>query len=291
MEKKKHNILIVDDTKTNVDILIELLGESYGVIPATSGESALSILKILSVDLILLDIMMPNMDGFEVCKKILSNPHTKDIPIIFITAKTDENDIEKAYEIGGSDYILKPFRPKELLAKVKRELKLQDLIKDLEFTSSHDTMTGIFNRRKFFELATKKLNETKEIYALMVDIDNFKMINDNYGHDIGDIVIKKIVATIKDTLDEKAIFGRLGGEEFAIILDFHENSREDIEKIRANVENLSMDICSGEIIKGTITIGVAKAKDSMKDIDSLLKLADVLLYQGKESGRNRVIFE
>ncbi|MEA2098649.1 MAG: hybrid sensor histidine kinase/response regulator [Campylobacterota bacterium] len=127
MIKSRFNILVVDDTKINIEILIDLLGDGYNIIPALSGEKAINILQKIDIDLILLDIMMPDMDGFEVCRILKSKEETQNIPIIFITAKTDEDSIEEAYEIGGIDYITKPFKPKELLAKVKREFRLQEL--------------------------------------------------------------------------------------------------------------------------------------------------------------------
>jgi len=122
--KEQTTILVVDDTEANIDMILAIL-KSYDVIPATSGEDALSLLDEEKVDLILLDILMPEMDGFEVCQKLKDNPATKDIPVIFITAKEDEDSIEKAYEIGGVDYITKPFRPRELLARIKTHLRLQ----------------------------------------------------------------------------------------------------------------------------------------------------------------------
>jgi len=127
MIKDRYNILVIDDTKINVEILIDLLESDYNIIPALSGEKGIKITQKKDIDLILLDIMMPDMDGFEVCKILKSKSETKNIPIIFITAKTDESSIEVAYDIGGIDYISKPFKPKELLAKIKREFKLQEL--------------------------------------------------------------------------------------------------------------------------------------------------------------------
>jgi len=123
-EQNQMTILVVDDTESNIDMLLAILKE-HDVIPATSGEDALSLLEEEAVDLILLDIIMPEMDGFEVCETLKSNPDTKDIPVIFITAKDDEDSIEKAYSIGGVDYITKPFRPRELIARVRTHLKLQ----------------------------------------------------------------------------------------------------------------------------------------------------------------------
>ena len=125
MKKNKPTILIVDDTKTNIDILLELLSDQYDLIVALDGKSAIQTLKEDSVDLILLDIMMPEMDGYEVCKVLKSDENTKDIPVIFITAKTDENSIERAYEVGGIDFVTKPFKARELAVRIKTQLNLK----------------------------------------------------------------------------------------------------------------------------------------------------------------------
>jgi len=172
-KNNQETILIVDDTESNIDILLELLSE-YDLAVATDGLSAIEIANNEDIDLILLDIIMPEMDGYDVCNSLKLSAKTKDIPIIFITAKTDENSIEKAYDIGGIDYVTKPFKPKELLARVKRELKLTFLIHNLNYLASHDPMTGIYNRRKFFELATKLFKTSTELFVVMIDIDKFK---------------------------------------------------------------------------------------------------------------------
>ncbi len=125
-------ILIVDDTDTNIDVLSSLLDEKYEIMAALDGEFALEIANDDTPDLILLDIMMPDMDGYEVCARLKENPKTKDVPVIFITAKEDEESIERAYDVGGVDYVIKPFRSKELLARVETHLKTQKLIEDLK---------------------------------------------------------------------------------------------------------------------------------------------------------------
>jgi len=284
-------ILIVDDTVANLDILAELLAE-YDLIDTTSGVDALEIVNEEKVDLILLDIMMPEIGGFKVCERLKSNPYTKNIPVIFLTAKTDEESIEKAYEIGGSDYITKPFKPKELLARVKMQLDLQSLIQNLEYMSSYDSMTNIYNRRKFFELAEYRfINARDDLFAVMIDIDTFKNINDTYGHDTGDEVIKTITKIIQEMLPPKSIFGRLGGEEFAIVCN-HKNQTEllsFIESIRKKINEISLDF-NNKNIHFTISIGVAKYQEEFMMIDDLLKEADKLLYQAKETGRNKTIF-
>ena len=289
---KKQTILAVDDTVANLDILVNLL-QDFDVVEAISGEEALDIVGQEQVDLILLDIMMPGMDGYTVCRKIKESDRNQDIPIIFITARSDENAIEKAYDAGGVDYVTKPFKPKELLARVKTQLEHQKMIGQLEFMASHDSMTGIFNRRKFFELANRKFKENPEnLYAAMLDIDKFKKINDRYGHPTGDRVIRAVTGVISGILDEDSVFGRLGGEEFAIICH-HANQKfvvDKLESIRKQVEQLEIMSEDGELIKCTISEGVAKVDGTTRNLDELLQRADEMLYKAKGSGRNKTIF-
>ncbi|MCD6258593.1 MAG: diguanylate cyclase [Helicobacteraceae bacterium] len=281
-------ILIVDDTKTNIDLLLELLSD-YDLVVATDGRSALQIAAQEKIGMILLDIMMPEMDGFEVCEYLKSSLKTKDIPVIFITARVDEESIEKGYELGGVDYVTKPFKPKELLAKVKTHFKMSKLIEELNHMASHDQMTGIYNRGKFFEKATKLFDEGDSLMAVMIDIDDFKKINDTYGHPFGDKVIKAVVQEIRSLLDEDAVFGRLGGEEFAIVAHFskREKGYAKIEQIRSAIEHLviSNEDASQSV---TVSIGVAEQTAQTQDIDMLLKEADEALYEVKASGKNSV---
>jgi len=290
MRENKSTILIVDDTETNIDILLDLLGE-YDVAVATDGQGAIDIVNEDDIDLVLLDIMMPDMDGYDVCKELKKN--NKNIPIIFITARSDEDSIEKAYDVGGDDYIIKPFKPRELIARVKTQLKLKELIHHLDYIGSYDQMTGIYNRRKFFELANDKFeNGVDDLYAIMIDIDKFKNVNDTYGHATGDEVIKKVTKTIAEFIPSSAIFGRLGGEEFAIVVNSpsHNDIKEKIEEVRKLIENLEVKSDDGDIVRFTISEGVAKLTIEIKSLDELLKEADKALYEAKGSGRNRVIF-
>ncbi len=293
MEKIKKTILVVDDTETNIDILLELLSDKYDVVVAINGRSAFDALEDNEVDLILLDIMMPEIDGYDVCLRLKTGEDSKNIPVIFITAKDDEESIEKAYAAGGDDYVSKPFKPLELLARIKIQLKLKELINHLNYISSYDEMTGIYNRRKFFELGEKKFEQSEdELYAVMIDIDKFKNINDSYGHPTGDKVIKLVAKTVSEHLTPDAVFGRLGGEEFAILCScpFPKSISENIESIRAAVEELEILSDAGESIKLTISEGVAKRNSSIKSLDELLRIADIALYEAKGLGRNRVIF-
>lgn len=293
MIEEKKTILIVDDTETNIDILLELLGDEYDVMVALSGQGALEIVSEEDIDLILLDIMMPEMDGYEVCQIIKKESSTEDIPVIFITAKTDEDSIEKAYDVGGIDYVTKPFKPRELLARVKTQISLKELIHNLEYIASYDEMTGIYNRRKFFSLAINKFNESKEnLYAIMMDIDKFKNVNDTYGHPVGDKVIKLVTKTISQQIDEESIFGRIGGEEFALICTGL--SKDDViskmDRIREDISKLSVTSDNNELVKFTISNGISKVSEELNSIDDVLKEADKALYEAKGTGRNKVIF-
>ena len=287
---EKPTILIVDDTKENISILLSLL-DKYDLLVALNGKKALKLVGKNEIDLILLDIMMPEMDGYEVCRILKSNPDTKDIPILFITAKTDEDSIEKAYDAGGVDYVTKPFKPKELTSRIKTHLKMHRMLKSLEFFATRDFMTGIYNRRKFFELGSELFDKSDKLFAVMMDIDKFKLINDNYGHPFGDSVIKSVTKTISQNIWDGSIFGRLGGEEFAILCeaDSMEEVRQRIESIRKLIEH-SEEKYKNEVVKFTISNGIAQKRLNNDTIDKLLKRADDALYEAKGTGRNRVCF-
>lgn len=293
MKNSKHTLLIVDDTETNIDILVELLGEKYDLIVALDGKNALEAVDENEVDLILLDIMMPIMNGYEVCKKLKEKEQTKDIPVIFITAKNDEESIQKAYLEGAIDYVTKPFKPLELLARVSTQLKIKELIAHLDYISSYDQMSGIYNRRKFFELAQKKfLKSRDDLFAVMIDIDHFKSINDTYGHHDGDKVIEIVAKSIHKNLPCNAIFGRVGGEEFAICCTHssEDDFKNAMQTVREEIEKLEVISNSIKSIKFTISLGVAKNSIENESLDDLLKKADKALYKAKELGRNRVVF-
>lgn len=291
--QKIQTILVVDDTDANIDILVELLSE-YDVLVATDGQGAIEIANEEKVDLILLDVMMPIMDGFETCQILKSKQQTKDIPIIFITAKSDEDSIEYAYDIGGIDYVTKPFKPKELIARVKTHLQTKMLIENLEYISSHDSMTGLHNRRYFMEFADgiikHSIRQKQPLSLLMIDIDKFKHINDTHGHNVGDIVIRHISDRLRSSVRESDVVARIGGEEFVILLPNtgEENAVFLAEKIRETVEAHKVEL-EKETIAATISVGVCELDADLKPgLETLLKDADEALYVAKNSGRNQV---
>ena len=291
MLPSKKTILIVDDTESNIDMLLAILKE-YDTVVATNGEDALNILEEEAIDLVLLDIVMSGIDGFEVCRRMKNNPNTHKIPVVFITAKSDEDTIEEAYSIGGIDYVTKPFKPRELRARVKTHLEFQSMVQHLDFIASYDMLTGILNRRKFFTLSQELFEAHDNVCAIMIDIDRFKHINDSFGHHGGDIALKSIAQSIADNLPNEAIFGRLGGEEFSILLtNVEERSvMELVEKIREAIENSEITLDDATRVHCTISSGIAMKDAMTKTLDMLLQKADNAMYEAKEKGRNRSIF-
>ncbi len=289
----KSKILVVDDTADNIQILNELLGSKYDVLCAIDGEFAIEVVNDNNPDLILLDIMMPGIGGFEVCKYLKNNIDTKDIPIIFITSKNDEISIENAYNIGGSDYITKPFRPKELLAKVNKELVLQEIQKELKYLSTIDPMTKLYNRRYFDQSANILINLNKrnqcDVCIMMIDIDKFKDVNDIHGHAIGDSVIVSLADELKKVTRNSDLIFRWGGEEFLILLPHTKLEGANIiaEKIRNSAEQLIININNKKSINFTVSIGLTQC-DANYDFNKSIIHSDEALYCAKNSGRNKV---
>lgn len=285
-------LLVVDDNESNLDILLGLLAD-YDVIVALDGHSALDLLRHELPDVILLDIVMPGIDGYEVCARIKANPRWRDIPILFITARTDEASLVRAFDVGGSDYVTKPFRSRELLARVRTQVEYRRAMEQLRRMAVTDELTGVHNRRAFFELAARLFADARThaepLAALMLDIDHFKQINDSHGHAVGDLVLKRFAEAIGASLPATHLFGRLGGEEFALLapgLDT-EAAADLAEQLRANVGALRFpDAASG--LRMTVSIGIAVVDEPVEDLDDLLRQADDRLFEAKRDGRNRV---
>ena len=292
--KKLKTILIVDDEKINIDILLGLLDQSYNVIPAKSGEKAFEILEKKVIDLILLDIVMPSMDGFEVCERLKNSDKTRDIPVIFITASTDEQSIEKAYDIGGADYVTKPFRPRELLSRVKKELEIQTMMSELKLLASTDFMTKLYNRRHFAKASESILDlakrQNQNLCVAMLDIDKFKNINDIYGHKVGDEVIIEVARKLTEHQRKSDIACRYGGEEFVVLL-FNtalDTAKIVSQRIRVAIEETTLLEINSKL-RFTVSIGVSQINmENKNSLDDALKRADEALYKAKQSGRNKV---
>ena len=413
----KKTILCIDDIKTNLftiqSVIEDLADELYDVVLAQSANEGLNILLKQKIDIILLDVMMPDIDGFEAAKIIKSNKKTKNIPIIFVTANKDNKTIENCFKVGGDDYISKPFNHTELLARLSFHLRLKEqteqlnrekeyvqnilnlqenilitttskkiinvnnafleffsyknfrevknnyssnfieedgyfslslvdkesnwideitklskdndvlvkLLKDenehifnikvssfadqyiitltditqisqqsLEYKheASYDTLTQVYNRNMFHSLMKEKISAYKENHKpfvfIMLDIDFFKKVNDNYGHLVGDDVLINIAKLIKNHIRTNDIFARWGGEEFVLSFDVGiERGVEIANNLRNIIENHNFDV----IKNLTCSFGITKFKDN-DTLDSMIKRADEALYEAKDSGRNRV---
>lgn len=229
-------ILIVDDEKVSAKILKKFLAENYNVVMAENGADALQILEKREIQLVLLDIVMKGMDGYEVCRRIKENPNTKNIPIIFVTARNEYQDESKGLDMGAVDYIKKPYYLPIVKARVKTQLKLKEKNDILENLIAIDGLTGVYNRRKYDKYILENYNRMKTETAglLMMDVDDFKAYNDNYGHGAGDECLIKIAATINAALSEKNIlFARYGGEEFVAF--FKDITMEELEEYAVEI--------------------------------------------------------
>ena len=298
MKSIMQNILIVDDTRLNIKIVTDILAEDYKILCATSGREALDIVKSNSIDLILLDIVMPGMDGYEVCKRLKNDQQSRNIPLIFISAMTDMKDEAKGLEMGAIDYISKPFSAPILKARVKNHLELKKYRDILEKQSLMDGLTGIANRRYFDEIFDKEWRRTLRSYGTLslvfIDIDYFKKYNDYYGHLAGDDCLRQVGSVLKDSLKRAGdVVARYGGEEFVIVLPATSfaDATSVGEKVRSNIELLKIVHQRSEVSEHvTVSIGIATVIPEKSMIAaSLIEQADKALYQAKRQGRNRVI--
>ncbi len=295
-------ILVVDDVSQNLQVVGSILDEiGYATTFATSGEQAIKRVKTAKPDLILLDLMMPEMNGLEVCQSLKSDPLNQEIPIIFVTASNEKEHLIQAFEQGAVDYVTKPFSVPELLARVKTHLELkhtQDQLKkallELEKLATTDSLTGIYNRRQLFVIGEQELQRSyrnnRPLSLLLLDLDYFKKINDLYGHSIGDQALILMAQTTLKSLRNSDFFCRFGGEEFVVILPETTLSEasEIAERLRFNLAEVSL-FSQSETISFTVSIGVTSSTPSPCAFDLLLNRADQALYQAKHQGRNRVV--
>jgi len=290
--EQKPCILVVDDTPANIQILALVLKDNYRIKVATSGPQCLEQARGTDKpDLILLDIMMPVMDGFEVCKELKADPSTNKIPVIFITGRQDILDEQKGFELGAVDYITKPIRPVIVAARVKTHITIVQQQKALKSMALHDQLTGLYNRHFLIEMAEQKvasaLRHQDDLSILMVDIDHFKNINDTHGHQIGDTILQAMGDLLGNKYRKDDVVSvRFGGEEFVVLLNRCNLEQAMIcgEKIRQDIESLKP-----EGISVTASVGAASLDQNDNDFSMLLHRADTALYQAKDEGRNRVV--
>ncbi|ACD96662.1 diguanylate cyclase domain-containing protein [Trichlorobacter lovleyi] len=291
-------ILLVDDAPTNIQMLNETLKDGYHLFFATNGRDALRIASESLPDLILLDVIMPEMDGYEVCRNLKADPILRDVPIIFITAMSQQEDEAIGLELGAVDYIAKPFNPTIVRLRIRNQIELKRQ-RDLLARLSHlDGLTGIPNRRALDEALEREWRRgsrsLKPLSLLMIDIDHFKAYNDSCGHLAGDDCLRTVAQTLKQSLGRAADFvGRYGGEEFLAVLPETDADGAQVVAREVIEEMAKLAIphpASPQGEKVTISIGIATAVAKREHLPVfLLQEADSALYRAKQEGRNRIV--
>jgi diguanylate cyclase (GGDEF)-like protein len=290
-------ILLVDDEVSNIEILSAVLEEEYELCFATSGEEAIEIARTTLPDLVLLDVLMPGLDGYEVCRQLKADPLLTDIPVIFTTALGDQEAEVKGLLLGAIDYVTKPISPIVVQARVRNHLELKRMRDELAQMAVTDALTGLGNRRKLaraLEQETTKLSRREELLSVIIlDIDYFKRFNDTYGHTAGDRCITMVAAALNRALRRAADLAvRYGGEEFACMLPGidHEEAMAMAHAICERVHVLDIPHATSEAATCvTVSIGVATARCLPgAEPERWIRAADIQLYRAKAAGRNKV---
>jgi diguanylate cyclase (GGDEF)-like protein len=277
-------VLIVDDNLQNLSVLGNILkANGYKPVAVQNGAMALAFVQKTLPDLILLDIMMPGMNGIEVCKQLKEQESSKPIPVIFMTALFDTKDKLKAFKAGGVDYITKPFVPEEVLARIQVHIALKQAIEKLEKMSITDGMTGAFNRRFAFEILAKQIETAKRERSTFIlcylDIDNLKKINDTYNHNEGDLLIYTVVNSVKKVIRASDYLFRMGGDEFLLLFP-----KAKLTESYNLIERLEQQLNQQQIhgIPIDFSFGFSEFHpDAPLSPEELVKMADMNMYTEK----------
>lgn len=294
------HILIIDDIPLNLELLGSSLEGDHDLQYATSAAQGLELVRQQAPDLILLDVMMPDMDGYQMLQLLQADPATRDIPVIFVTAQNDSDSETHALAAGAVDFIHKPINPPVVRARVRLQLELRQRVVELqralqrvEFLSRHDPLTGLPNRAWFHERLDQALalarRQGSQLALMFLDLDRFKPVNDAHGHAAGDALLQQAAQRMSACLRETDTVGRIGGDEFVLLLqgvDGASAARQAAEKVRLALnetfvlEDLAVTIAA--------TIGVAVYPDHGASAAELTHHADLAMYQAKQGGRNQV---
>ncbi len=298
LDAEPNLILIIDDSADTIRLLSGMLKDQGQILFATSGEMGIGLAQSRQPALILLDVEMTGMNGYEVCAALKADPATKECAVIIVTAHTGMDSEIRALEAGAVDFITKPFNPPVVRARVQTHLRLQQHTAMMRQLANRDGLTGLYNRRCFDEFLTQEFERHRRqrlpLALALIDIDHFKAYNDHYGHPQGDVCLQR-VATAIDTVARRPgeLVARYGGEEFVIILphiDAH-GARKYGERLCEVVRNLQLAHQASETAATvTISVGVASLVPTVESTTlQLIALADQALYQAKAAGRNRAI--
>ena len=290
MDEKTNSVLIVDDEVMNLRALMDILSDDYKVYAERDGSNCLEMAKRLKPDLILLDVLMPKMSGFDVIRSLKTDDETKEIPIIYVTGLTNPEDEVRGFCLGAVDYINKPFNAHVIKMRVRNQMRIINLLREIQALSITDALTGIGNRRYFNNLLQEEWayarRQQTPVSFIILDIDNFKQHNDTHGHMEGDAVLQQVARIVKSGVNRsRDKVARWGGEEFAVILpDTNLSGAQKVaEGIRASVASASCPV--------TISAGVHCAvpdRAGESTVNGFISQADKALYHAKRSGKNRV---
>lgn len=291
-------VLVVDDVADNVALLTyELADHGYEVITAFNGRQALDQARAHKPDVILLDIMMPGVDGFQVCRTIKEDPDLRAIPVIFVSAREQEDDVIRGLDVGAHDYVTKPFKLPVVLARVRSAARAKashDMVVSInEQLAEHATMdplTGLKNRGFFREmlhtLHRDALKRQTALSLVMLDVDWFKPYNDTFGHPAGDCILCLAAGIIKESVPDPALAARYGGEEFGMLLPGYsaESAKSFAERLRARMQAHDWPLRAI-----TVSVGATTMRPGMLESSRLVEEADRALYHAKQSGRNLAV--
>lgn len=335
------NLLIVDDNEEHLDLMVEILKEDtrYNLYKAASGEEALEVVADNDIQIVILDVVMPGMDGYEVCRQIRREYRLKPIQIVMISGFNHKNDLDELLELGADDFISKPITALELQARLKAAVirlrdqtkvfgaieedahsegknlstlvaenlqlrqeyqkvrrineELQESCHQLEQLASLDTLSGLLNRRTLFKRIEIEIERTGRLdwplTGIMIDIDHFKRINDNFGHQCGDLVIQEIGARLNRSLRKYDYAGRYGGEEFFVVFSNTDAATAQTisERFRTDMQQTRFT-CGDENFTVTVSIGVAQFTPG-ESPGRWISRADGAMYKAKQRGRNQVV--
>jgi diguanylate cyclase (GGDEF)-like protein len=293
-------IVVADDSLVVRTLLRRQLEEhGHTVLEAVDGEDALRVVRAEKPDIVLLDVEMPKLDGHRVLAALRADPELADTPVVFLTGRTTTEDVVEGLRLGAHDYLRKPFEPAELLARVSaahRVKTLQDQLRvrnaELDAMSRTDALTGLPNRRHLQEhlvaTASAAARHGQHVGILMIDVDNFKTVNDTIGHGGGDIVLRVVASRISSACRTEDVAGRWGGEEFIVVAPL--TDRDGVaslgERVRSLVAAEPVVVDGESALVVTVSVGAASG---LGDVDGLVRDADAALYEAKVAGRDRVV--
>lgn len=290
-------VLIIDDDPNVVETLTDVLrSRGMEVFGALYGEEGIRLATEETPDVILLDSRMPGISGFDVCTRLKEEEHTSHLPIIFLTGKDiAEESIVRGLELGAYDYITKPYRVAELIARIRVMARIKAAEERARELSVTDELTGLYNRRFLLQRLEEELSRARRyrlpLTCLLLDLDRFKRVNDDHGHQAGDRVLRRVAQLVRGECRKEDIVARYGGEEFVIVVSGDEHDGLGLaERIRHGLETTKVPV-GEETVVVTGSLGVASYPKQMPegDVSALIHLADMALYQAKRAGRNQAL--